>query len=508
MGDGGQFISDGPFVSLTLAGAPSSKLEFEGSKPAKLTFEGRFVRKTLGDGEGDETRTLAWIEGELSRGTRASGSLTFKGKLGDDGKPVGLVPQQDLNADDGGDDADDAPENDPTKDVRVFRFRFDERQFKDVVGEPHEGDLHVLVDPARFHYCEVLPKLELGAEEEAAATNDVLDVLITKRNPAAPPVRRVRLVGMLFDANKSFLLPQALPGINTVVEMHREYPEDRVLIVGHADANEEASGNDIALARAKILGGYLTSKPDEWVKWFGKDKPARSRWGTREVQLMLSVLPTSEEAFYAGYASGVTDDKTTAAIKSFQESKQLPPDGRADGKTIKAIIEAYMDLEDTSLSEDIVPVVHGCEGRFDDDATDDGLPPDDRRVDVFFFDGKIRPKPPGETSAPGSAQYPAWRRRLVETRDFEHHGIHVQIIDSKKQPVPFAEVHLEGPVTDDAVADDHGFVSFFGLVAGDYVLSAKSHGIKIGKFPLTYPTTQTVPGHQKTEAAAQADAAP
>jgi hypothetical protein len=124
-----------------------------------------------------------------------------------------------------------------------------------------------------------------------------------------------------------------------------------------------------------------------------------------------------------------------------------------------------------------------------------GVQPDDRRLEVFFFDWEIKPEPPGKISVAGSPQYPAWRAALVETRDFEHHGIHVQIVDNKKKPVPLAQVHLEGPLTADAVADPHGFVSFFGLTPGDYTLSAKKAGFTVGTYKIKYPTAKTLPGY-------------
>ena len=85
---------------------------------------------------------------------------------------------------------------------------------------------------------------------------------------------------------------------------------------------------------------------------------------------MLSALPAGG---YQGTASGVTDAKTRSAIKAFQKSKGLKADGKASGATLKAIVAGYLGLEDTTLSQDIVPVTHGCEGHFDDDMTKDGL---------------------------------------------------------------------------------------------------------------------------------------
>jgi peptidoglycan hydrolase-like protein with peptidoglycan-binding domain len=314
--------------------------------------------------------------------------------------------------------------------------------------------------------------------------------------------RRVRLMGMIFDANKCFLLPQALPGIREIIAMHEEGKDDEVLIVGHAGSDEDLAGADIAYDRAAILGAYLTNKPNLWLNWFGPEKPARSRWGTREVQLMLSVLPETEEPFYEGYASGVTDENTRAAIKAFQRSTGLAPSGTADFETRKALVEAYMGLEDTTLGQDITPVAHGCEGDFDDTASAAGDIPDDRRIEVFFFRKAIAPRPDQQTSSGAGSPYPTWLAKVVETRDFANHGVHVQIVDGRKQPVPLATVRLSGPVNTDSVSDEHGFVSFFGLAPGNYTISSEKDGCEIGVSKLTYPAAKTVRGWAKDKAVA------
>ncbi len=152
-----------------------------------------------------------------------------------------------------------------------------------------------------------------------------------------------------------------------------------------------------------------------------------------------------------------------------------------------------MALEDTSLAADITPVAHGCTGHVDDTITQDGLQPDDRRLEVLFFDFDIKPPPSGDTSGASAPEYPAWKARLVETVDFENHGIHVQLVDTQKQPVPLAAVHLDGPTQADTTADEHGFVSFFGLVAGDYTIQGTTRmGIVMPPTKITYPTAKTV----------------
>jgi hypothetical protein len=77
--------------------------------------------------------------------------------------------------------------------------------------------------------------------------------------------------------------------------------------------------------------------------------------------------------------------------------------------------------------------------------------------------------------------------------DFENHGIHVQLVDPQKQPVALATVHLDGPTQQDTVADDHGFVTFWDLVAGEYTVHATTRtGVAVPPTKITYPTAKTV----------------
>jgi peptidoglycan hydrolase-like protein with peptidoglycan-binding domain len=311
-----------------------------------------------------------------------------------------------------------------------------------------------------------------------------------------PPIWRVRMVGMVFDGDKCFLLPQALDGIQSVVAMHQAHPAAKVLIVGHEGSDEVTASVDLALARAKILAGYLTSKSDDWMPWFGSDKSDRQRWGIREVQLMLSALNGADgKPFYDGGSSGVMDAKTAAALTAFQTANGLTGDGKPGAETRSALVNKYMAIEDTSLTAGVTPVAHGCTGHEDDTITQAGLQPDDRRLEVLFFDTDIKPPPSGDTSDGSSPEYPAWRARLVQTVDFENHGIHVQLVDTQKRPVPLAQVHLDGPTPQDTVADEHGFVTFWGLLPGDYTVEGVSRtGIPIPPTKITYPTAKTIEG--------------
>jgi hypothetical protein len=314
-------------------------------------------------------------------------------------------------------------------------------------------------------------------------------------------VHMVRLIGLIFDSNKCFLLPYALPGIKQIIQMHEKYKTAEVLIVGHAGSDEDLAGADIAFDRAQILGAYLKNKPTIWLNWFGPDKNERSRWGTREIQLMLSALPDLKNCFYSGFASGISDEKTTSAIKKFQEymkkekNVSLPVDGKVDFETRKALVEAYMNIEGTSFSEEVHPVAHGCEGHFKGKTTSTGNEADDRRIEVLFFEKMISPRPQATISTEGTSFYPKWVSRVVEIVDYEHHGIHIQIIDAKNKPAPLAKVTLKGPVNAESTADEYGFVSFFNLKKGEYTINSEKNGYKIGASKITYPTAKTIPGY-------------
>ena len=129
---------------------------------------------------------------------------------------------------------------------------------------------------------------------------------------------RGRLTGMYFETSKSFLLPGALDGMQGLVDYFLDHPGCKLLVVGHTDSKGDAAYN-LALSeeRAQSIADFLREDHGAWLAWFGAAKPAEKRWGTREVQPMLSVLPPNEEPFYEGPPSG-KDDPTKSAVTAFQ----------------------------------------------------------------------------------------------------------------------------------------------------------------------------------------------
>lgn len=235
-------------------------------------------------------------------------------------------------------------------------------------------------------------------------------------------VRRVRLVGMFFDTDKTFLLPSAMRGIRGVRRQYDQHPKANLLIVGHTDTSARDEHNSkLSLERADSIAAYLTDDAGAWEKFFRADAArTSSTWGMREIQLMLSALPEGQTPFLPpGGVDGRDGPETKGALRKFQQSKGLNPDGNHGGGTRRALIEDYMALDGTTLPDGVEITTHGCGEIFPVAETEDGQHSDeDRRVDAFFFDGPITPPPPGKLSKRGSKEYPQWLASVTENVDF------------------------------------------------------------------------------------------
>jgi len=233
-------------------------------------------------------------------------------------------------------------------------------------------------------------------------------------------VNRVRLVGMFFDLNKCFLLPSAMHGIRKIKAQYDEHPNANLLVVGHTDTSGKDNYNlALSLERANAVAAYLTDDIQAWEAYFGTSKPTEKRWGLLEVQYMLTTLPEGQSPYYPATPTGIDDSVSKAAVKAFQEDEGvLTIDGIAGPKTCKALIGAYMGLDGTTLPTGATLTTHGCGENFPAEQEGDGVrTPENRRVEVFFFDGPITPPPPGQTSPRGSTQYPTWLKQVSKTID-------------------------------------------------------------------------------------------
>jgi hypothetical protein len=211
------------------------------------------------------------------------------------------------------------------------------------------------------------------------------------------------------------------------------------------------------------------------------------RWGTREDQLMLSVIDDGGGVFYIGPIDGRASGATGEAIERYQAARGLAVDGVAGEATRRSLVTDYMAQDGTSLPPGTPLQTHGCGEHHPAVATPDGVGEDqNRRVEIFLFEDAIAPPPVNPCPAPGCVEYAAWlrRTRLTVDLDVPPGSLIVAVVDDRGAPVAAATVHLSGPLTDDGVAAA-GTIEFELLVPGTYDVLARKDGFETGNTGVT-----------------------
>jgi outer membrane protein OmpA-like peptidoglycan-associated protein len=325
-----------------------------------------------------------------------------------------------------------------------------------------------------------LPELELEAEKKHTFM-------------VRPPVALARLHGMYFDTNKCFLLPTAIASLGRLVETYELHPDSEVLIVGHTDtAGSEAFNLELSADRAEAMKAFLSDDADTWLAWYEDSVRESKRWGEHEDLQMIDALVPDDEfgesshvAAYQEWHNGETPD---ARQKDQPRSRpagweELKIDGILGPKTRRQLILDTMNLDGTSLEDDVRVVTYGCgeyfpleseDGEVDQDAEDNEEVQFDRRVEVFFFARPFGILPPvpgvaeGESSkkaaktANGDKLYLEWRQRASRfyAIEAESDGFRVRLCDCDLVPYaqrPFA-LCLEGYPEIRGTTDEGGFV--------------------------------------------------
>lgn len=223
-----------------------------------------------------------------------------------------------------------------------------------------------------------------------------------------PKVVAARFSGMLFETNKSFLLPAAIPHIKkNLPRIIQTRSDNKLLIVGHTDTSGETAYNDeLSLERASAVQAFLKDDVDGWLCFYETSVPAKKRWGDAEDRLMLGSVP-----------AGRTEEPDP--VGDFQLSRGLQVDNVIGPVTRRQLITEYMNQDEVTLPATMEITKHGCGEYFpldetgtelDADVRDDEHDSLDRRVELFFFHGSIDPPPPGQNSKADSPEYPAWRQ--------------------------------------------------------------------------------------------------
>jgi len=180
---------------------------------------------------------------------------------------------------------------------------------------------------------------------------------------------------------------------------------------------------DLSVERATAIADYLQDRVDGWLPFYS-NPTASKPWRTREDQYMLSALPDESAPFYTGPITGVADARTKEAVIDFQtfangKGAKLDVDGVCGPLTRRELITHYMALDGTSLPPGTPLEMHGC-GEFHNEVpTADGVANDEnRRVEIFLFEGPVDPPKRTPCPSPGCPEYPEWLRRTFETVDF------------------------------------------------------------------------------------------
>src|SRR5690606_33389179 len=92
-----------------------------------------------------------------------------------------------------------------------------------------------------------------------------------------PRVVMARMRGLLFDTNKSFLLPSAIEAMVQIRRIYLANNPSELLIVGHTDTTAEPAINDpLSVERAKSIKAYLEDDVDAWLANY--ELMGKKRW--------------------------------------------------------------------------------------------------------------------------------------------------------------------------------------------------------------------------------------
>jgi len=312
-----------------------------------------------------------------------------------------------------------------------------------------------------------------------------------------PWVVRAQLDGLVFDTNKSFLLPDAVrrQGGSSPVDRVRgwvaDHPGTVALVVGHTDSSGDPWFNDpLSLERADAFAAYLRRDVAHWLAWYQHAAPQK-RWGWSEDLQM-------RDAVCERHGLGAS----TAGTRAFQAQMGLEVDGFIGPNTRRALVEAYMDLQDLEAELPATLQTHGCGENFPkmikphaggaDGEVVDPDQADHRRVELFLFPQEtgVQPPPPGQTSPPGTTAYPAWVRRARHARVITLRGepadVFILVVHELAHGAGPTLAHVEVVLRDEndeevsrEMSDDFGVCHFQAVSPGPYTLVGTKDGFDV-----------------------------
>jgi outer membrane protein OmpA-like peptidoglycan-associated protein len=270
-------------------------------------------------------------------------------------------------------------------------------------------------------------------------------------------VFRLRLIGLHFETDKTFLLPGAMPGIRKLKQLYEQHRGFKVLVSGHTDTVGSADHNvHLSEERARSIAAFLRDQVNEWMGFYA-GRPHSLAWGVREDQHMLKKLEDDKGPFYGGDIDGIAGSGTRNALERFQRfsnekrGSDLTVNGVASDATREALVKEYMSQDGTTLPEGTELQTHGC-GFFHLAVA---TPPQtekqaNRRVEIFFFEDAIAPPPRKPCPDGGCPEYTQWESQTISTIDFEIDSIDptstkslaIRLINDDDEPLANAKFTL------------------------------------------------------------------
>ena len=162
---------------------------------------------------------------------------------------------------------------------------------------------------------------------------------------------------------------------------------------------------------------------------------------------MLSlVLDGGGKPYFTGGITGRVDSGTRDAIKRFRVDNGLP-DGPMTADARQPLVQKYMATDGTTLPAGTSIVTHGCGESHPSVATADSVAlAENRRVELFFFRGPVKPPAVDPCPAGGCAEYAQWVEHTIRTIDVNADPeVVVFIVDEIGLPLRNAPVEIVLP---------------------------------------------------------------
>jgi uncharacterized protein len=284
-----------------------------------------------------------------------------------------------------------------------------------------------------------------------------------------------------FEFDKAFALPSAIPTWRAILEAMAKEPQRPILVVGHTDKRGSDQYNlELSRARAEIVAAALEGDVETWLAHYDHADQGK-RWGDREDRLLLRALPYGSSPYLAADPDTASSDQVAMAVRAFQGDAGVTVDGTAGDETRRALLKAYLGAAGGALPSGASVAVHACGERHPRSKVD----AENRRVDVFLFDGEIRPAPSECTSSPhpGCKVYDAWvhgiSRRLTpadEPARPQTGEATIQIVHAAAHDEPLAGVRVHVRFPDGSIremkSDAKGYIHLGTVPSGEYKITA------------------------------------